>query len=175
MSDKSHGYDVNVAINAVRRQLYVDYNIPASEQEPDMGTLPAPCGYKARPLVGVWATPPFLHNGSVRTIRQLLSDTRDASFAVGSREYDTVDLGYINDPGALGMTLDTSILGNLNTGHWWTDDMSRPGRIGPKLADADISALLEYLKGATYADYPTENTTTPLPLACADDRDWASK
>jgi len=35
--------------------------------------LAAGFGYKARPLNGVWATAPFLHNGSVPTIYDLLS------------------------------------------------------------------------------------------------------
>ena len=42
--------------------------------------MEAPCGYKARPLIGVWSTPPFLHNGSVRTVFDLLSETRPAKF-----------------------------------------------------------------------------------------------
>ena len=66
---------------------------------------PLPC-YKARPLNGIWATAPYLHNGSVRTMRQLLlpADQREKSFSVGTREFDPDDIGF-KDEGAF--TLDT--------------------------------------------------------------------
>ena len=122
---------VEAAVNAIRRQLYADNDIPASEQQPDIA-LQAPCGYKARPLIGVWATPPFLHNGSVRTVYDLLSDKRPARFTYGTRNYDPVKLGYTEDKSENDAVFDASIPGNLNTGHWWTDDKKRPGRIGRK-------------------------------------------
>ena len=48
--------------------------------------------YKVRPLNGIWATPPYLHNGSVPTIDDLLGDPekRPPTFYLGSREYDPV-------------------------------------------------------------------------------------
>lgn len=160
------------AVNAIRKQLYADAKIPTSEQEPDVAFL-APCGYKARPLVGVWATPPFLHNGSVRTVFDLLSDTRPATFSVGSREYDPVNLGYAEGPGFRSFTLDTSISGNRNTGHWWTDDTARPGRIGRKLSDEEKYAIIEYLKAADYETYPTETRSEPVKVACSNQPNWA--
>ncbi|GAA0637086.1 di-heme-cytochrome C peroxidase [Brevundimonas lenta] len=162
----------STAINAIRRQLYADAAIPASEQDPDVEFL-APCGYKARPLIGVWATPPFLHNGAVRTVFDLLSDTRPATFTVGTREYDPVHLGYADGPGLRSFTLDTSVSGNSNAGHWWTDDTSRPGRIGPRLNDDQKFAIIEFLKAATYDNYPTESRAVPGKVACADPPDWA--
>jgi hypothetical protein len=161
---------LSVAVNAVRRQLYADNHTPPSQQEGD-DTFEAPCGYKARPLIGVWATPPFLHNGSVRTVYDLLSDTRPASFKFGSREYDPVKLGYVEDGDAV---LDTSISGNHDSGHWWTDDANRPGRIGPKLSENEKYALIEYLKAATYANYPKMKVAKEQPLPCGSDREWAS-
>jgi hypothetical protein len=166
-------YNLSVAINAVRRELYALNNTPVAEQEPDLGLLQAPCGYRARPLVGVWATPPFLHNGSVRTVYDLLSDTRPASFAFGTREYDPKKLGYVDETGPTGMVLDTSVPGNRNTGHWWTDDTTRPGRIGPRLDEDEKYALIEYLKSATYDDYPRETRAEPARMPCQDERDWA--
>ena len=142
---------VNTAVNPIRRQLYADFQIPESEQQPDLSAQ-APCGYKARPLIGVWATPPFLHNGSVRTVFDLLSETRPDKFTYGTREYDPVNLGYTEDPSANDAVLDTSISGNHNTGHWWTDD-ERPGRIGRKLTDDEKYAIIEYLKAANYDNY----------------------
>jgi hypothetical protein len=172
MAKESQAYvGVSAAVNAVRKQLYADYNIPPAEQEPDVA-LQAPCGYKARPLIGVWATPPFLHNGSVRTIYELLSDTRPASFRFGTREYDPVNLGYTEDPSPRDMVLDISIPGNLNTGHWWTDDMTRPGRIGPKLREDEKYAIIEYLKAASYDNYPSERRNVGAALPCQEDKDW---
>ena len=59
----------------------------------------APQEYSAWPLAGVWATPPYLHNGSVLTLYDLLlpAAKRPAKFFVGSRKYDVVRLGYVNE------------------------------------------------------------------------------
>ncbi|MEM7044575.1 MAG: cytochrome C oxidase subunit III, partial [Pseudomonadota bacterium] len=76
---------------------------------------PLPC-YKARPLNGIWATAPYLHNGSVRTLEQLLlpADRREAMFKVGSRAFDPDAIGFMNEGAS---TLDTSLPGNANVGH----------------------------------------------------------
>ena len=75
--------------------------------------------YKARPLDGIWATPPYLHNSSVPNLDQLLQPVacRAATFSLGSTLYDPEHLGFETDefPGAFRM--DTSLPGNLNTGH----------------------------------------------------------
>jgi len=117
------------------------------------GLVEAFRGYKARPLVGIWASPPYLHNGSVPTLWDLLSATRPAKFAVGSREYDPVKVGFVTTTVAHGGEVDTTKKGNSNAGHWFADD-GRAGRIGPALSDADRWALIEYLKSATYETYP---------------------
>src|SRR5262249_47532085 len=76
-------------------------------------------GYKARPLDGVWATPPFLHNGSVPNLYQMLvpGADRSARFYLGSTRFDPKHVGYETSqfPGAF--ELDTSRPGNHNTGH----------------------------------------------------------
>lgn len=174
MSKRATAVQLDVAINAIRKQLYADYKTPAAGQEGDVH-FTAPCGYKARPLIGVWATPPFLHNGSVRTVFDLLSDARPARFRFGSREYDPVHLGYTQDDSPDSMILETSIDGNHNTGHWWTDDKRRPGRIGRKLSDDEKFALIEYLKSANYDNYPRIKVAKEQALACADDPDWAKR
>ena len=99
-----------------------------------------PC-YKARPLNGIWATAPYLHNGSVRTMRQLLLPARhrETTFKVGTREFDPADMGFKND-GAF--TLDTSLPGNSNAGH----DGSIYGTEALANDKARMDALLEYLK-----------------------------
>ena len=74
--------------------------------------------YKVRPLNGVWATPPYLHNGSVPTVYDLLSplDERPKQFYLGNREYDPVKLGYKTDKLTNGFLFDTSIRGNAIRG-----------------------------------------------------------
>jgi mono/diheme cytochrome c family protein len=114
--------------------------------------LRADLAYKVRPLNGVWATPPYLHNGSVPTIDDLLGDPekRPAKFYLGSREYDPVKLGYRTDPIANGFEFDTSIRGNSNRGHEFRKDYDKnkeiKGVIGPELPADDRKALIEYLK-----------------------------
>ena len=108
--------------------------------------------YKVRPLNGVWATPPYLHNASVPTIEDLLGDPekRPAKFYLGSREYDPVKLGYKTDPITNGFEFDTSIRGNSNRGHEFRKDYNKDkeikGVIGPALSADDRKALIEYLK-----------------------------
>jgi mono/diheme cytochrome c family protein len=96
--------------------------------------------YKARPLNGIWATGPYLHNGSVPNLYQLLlpSDQRAASFMVGSREFDPKYVGFRADVGSF--QFDTSRPGNSNKGHegspYGTD----------RLTEEERWQLVEYLK-----------------------------
>lgn len=108
--------------------------------------------YKSRPLHGIWATPPFLHNGSVRTVYQMISprSEREAGFWSGTREYDPADLGYrdLEVPGAV--RFDTRVTGNDNTGHEFRDGCQKDGVIGPYLEPQDRRRILEYLKVMDY-------------------------
>lgn len=118
----------------------------------------APCGYKARPLDGIWATPPYLHNGSVPNIYELLSplSERSTRFWLGSFEYDPVRLGYVTGKIKGGFELVTSKTGNANGGHLFADQTG-PGVIGRGLNPEERMALIEYLKALP--DMPPE----PLP------------
>ncbi|MBV4553269.1 cytochrome c [Pseudomonas sp. SWRI102] len=104
--------------------------------------------YKARPLAGVWATPPFLHNGSVPTIYQLLSPQaeRATTFYKSSFEYDPRHLGYRTEAFANGFLFDTKITGNHNSGHEFRSGERGNGVIGRLLQPQERWALLEYLK-----------------------------
>jgi mono/diheme cytochrome c family protein len=104
--------------------------------------------YKARPLNGVWATAPFLHNGSVPNLYGLLlpEDRRIKTFHVGTRNFDPIKVGYEEDSN-VGFEFDTAQPGNRNTGH------SGPGytqlRSGDQwrdFTDDERWALIEYLK-----------------------------
>jgi mono/diheme cytochrome c family protein len=90
---------------------------------PDKDIIMANLKYKARPLDGVWATPPYLHNASVPNLDALLSPVaaRPASFTIGSTEYDTDLVGFRTDGGPNDFTIDTTLSGNYNTGHEFRD------------------------------------------------------
>lgn len=120
--------------------------------------------YKPRPLGGMWASAPFLHNGSVPTIYDLLSpvEERPKSFRVGSREYDTKKLGLkqVGDPYWMYEVDDDTKrdkdrrAGNSNKGHEFSreyqqrswDERAKNGVIGPYLSEADRYAIIEHLK-----------------------------
>ncbi len=94
--------------------------------------------YKARPLSGIWASAPYLHNGSVPTLAELLKPAgeRAPHFYVGSREFDPAAVGLAIAVSEHASAFDTMLPGNSNAGHAY----------GTTLADADKRDLLEYLK-----------------------------
>lgn len=100
----------------------------------------APRSYKARPLDGIWATAPYLHNGSVPNLWELLKKPADRvkQFYVGSREFDPVNVGYDTRLPAdgIGYKFDTTRYGDSNGGHVW----------GTQLSDDQKWALIEYIK-----------------------------
>ncbi len=104
----------------------------------DNDAMTTPFAYKARPLNGVWATAPFLHNGSVPTLWDLLlpPSQRPATFYVGNRELDPVKVGFVSSEGPNTTRFDTRIRGNRNIGH----------EFGIDLSEDDRMALIEYLK-----------------------------
>ena len=100
--------------------------------------------YVSRPLVGVWAIAPYLHNGSVPTLDDLLKPKakRPAKFYVGYREFDPVHVGYVSqgdDAKKQGFEFAAAQRGNDNGGH-------EGAEFGTELSDSDRAALLEYLK-----------------------------
>ena len=144
----------------IRDKAYADARYtPAEQADRDgFGILDMPQvlnAYKPRPLAGIWGSPPFLHNGSVPTIYDLLSpvEARPKRFRVGSREYDTRKLG-LAEAGEPYWVLDTSIDGNSNRGHEFSAEYSdRPhelraknGTVGPLLTPDERYAIIEHLK-----------------------------
>lgn len=112
----------------------------------------APLAYRARPLSGLWSTPPFLHNGSVPSLYQMLlpADRRDKTFYVGSREFDPKNVGYSTAKfeGAFQFRTDQPNdphPGNSNAGHEFRNSPGK-GVIGPELSDEERWAIIEYLK-----------------------------
>lgn len=102
-------------------------------------------GYANHPLDGIWLRSPYLHNGSVPTLRDLLepSTRRPREFYRGYDVLDRKKVGFIsNVPSEQGrkyFRYDTSLRGNGNFGH--------EGRAyGTELSGADKDAIVEYLK-----------------------------
>ncbi len=116
--------------------------------------LPVP-QYRARSLDGMWATAPFLHNGSVRNLWELLSPDpereRPVEFCVGSKEFDPVRLGVSTECAPGTFRLDTRIPGNNRRGHEFTadkkpDKVPVKGVVGRKLTTDERWSIIEYLK-----------------------------
>ena len=109
-------------------------------------------GYQAPPLDGVWATAPYLHNGSLPTLHDVLnSKTRPKiftrSFKTGAEDYDQTKVGWKvrvlergpddSVPGPERRKIyDTTQPGRGNGGHTFGDDLTEPQR----------RAVIEYLK-----------------------------
>ncbi len=94
--------------------------------------------YKARPLDGIAFTAPYLHNGSVPNLYEMLlpPDQRTKQFWVGNNAFDPNRVGLSLDQEPQSVLLDTTQLGNSNSGHIY----------GTNLPDADRMALVEYMK-----------------------------
>jgi hypothetical protein len=142
-----------VVENIVIPDLGQSSSIGASHKEPILpptrNVNPKNAGahtYKARPLNGIWATPPYLHDGSVRTLAELLlpGAQRETSFCVGSIEFSPTDVGLVNDctvPNA--QLYDTTRKGNGNLGH----EYGTPADTRfPPLTSLLRAAVVEYLK-----------------------------
>jgi len=135
----------------IRKQPDIIETLPADPRQADRqkcltATNEPLLAYKARPLDGIWATAPYLHNGSVASLYELLlpASERMESFWVGSREYDPVKVGYqTSQPtSGLGFELNTReggkiIEGNSNIGHEYGAET---------FDEEDRMALIEYMK-----------------------------
>lgn len=98
-------------------------------------------GYANMPLDGVWLRAPYLHNGSVPTLRDLLAppESRPEVFYRGYPVYDYDNVGFVSSgPWAetTGFRFDTTERGNSNQGHLYGTDLSQE----------EIDAVIEYLK-----------------------------
>jgi mono/diheme cytochrome c family protein len=135
-------------------QVLVHYNKSwfAREKGEDGYKAEAPTGYQAPPLDGVWATAPYLHNGSVPTLDGVLNSKArpkifTRSFRTNREDFDEVNVGWkitpldkAADPALSGYerrkVYDTTQPGRGNQGHTYGDHFS----------DAERRAVIEYLK-----------------------------
>jgi hypothetical protein len=154
-SGNSFARTVQAAVDSIKQKAYAADGIDAAQQrtmedldrrgsvtwrDTMLDTQPPYGPYAARPLYGIWAAAPYLHNGAIPTLYDLLLPPaqRPKTFALGAREYDPVKLGF-----AVGKAcdkqdcgIDTTRIGDGNGGHIWGTDLAEPDRM----------ALLEYLK-----------------------------
>ncbi|MFS0518666.1 c-type cytochrome [Nostoc sp. UIC 10607] len=99
-------------------------------------------GYANMPLDGVWLRGPYLHNGSVPTLRDLLEtpENRPKKFYRGYDVIDRAKVGFVSDVGGENgkkyFKFDTTKAGNSNSGHLY----------GTDLPTEDKDALVEYMK-----------------------------
>ncbi|MBY6263305.1 hypothetical protein EI613_15470 [Azospirillum sp. 412522] len=109
-----------------------------SDDEALAATIKQLLAYKARPLDGVWATAPFMHNGSVPNLYEMLLPTsqRSTTFRMGSTSIDPVKVGVDSSAADATFVYDTTKPGNHNTGH----------EFGASFTDTQRWQLLEYLK-----------------------------
>jgi hypothetical protein len=122
-------------------QAATTYNRYADGYPWDFGAFRKTNGYVAVPLDGVWLRAPYLHNGSVPSLDELLEPVarRRPTFYRGYDVYDRTRLGFVSDGDAAalgGILYDTKVPGNGNAGHLYGTDLSA----------AQKKALLEFLK-----------------------------
>ena len=144
------GTDPEYALAATdgRRDRFYEW-VMQSPYAQSVVTGPAP-GYIAPPLDGVWATAPYLHNGSVPDAVTLLDSQRRPDFwrhETEPRRYDPETLGWAWERLEAGQAsaptreervriYDTTLPGYGNEGH----------RFGDSLTEAERHAVIEYLK-----------------------------
>ena len=98
-------------------------------------------GYIAAFLDGIWLRAPYLHNGSVPTLRDLLEpvDQRPKVFYRGYDVYDPVKVGFVTqgaEAERVGTRFDVTARGNGNQGHLF----------GTTLSPEEKDQLVEFLK-----------------------------
>jgi hypothetical protein len=173
------GIALSVVGELMRDKYFRDHHLTAQQQAclDGFSTLDLPQivdGYKPRPLRGVWATPPFLHDGSVPNLYEMLipAQSRPAKqFYLGTLEFDPKYVGYqytTKKGSSTGFWMDTTLAGNKDIGHSFDStynaqnpSQSPPGVIGPLLTDEERWDIVEYLK-----DVQQDETPTRTPINC---------
>jgi mono/diheme cytochrome c family protein len=151
------GDGLELVTNGIANKFFVQNNISPKDQitwrgnrDPSEQAVQSIAVYKARPLNGIWAAAPYLHNGSVPNLYELLSpDDRPDTFWTGSKEFDPVKVGHDYSKLEGGYLYDVHKPGNSNKGHEFRDGSGPLGNgvIGrPALSEEDRWAVIEYLK-----------------------------
>jgi hypothetical protein len=123
------------------KQAADTYNAYADGYAWDFSGFRKTDGYVAVPLDGLWLRAPYLHNGSVPYLAELLepAEQRTRSFYRGHTVYDAARIGFVSegpDAERAGTPYDTTRPGNGNQGHLY----------GLALSSDQKRALVEFLK-----------------------------
>jgi hypothetical protein len=171
-TDMPYSIALMTIVELVSRKIMNDKHISANDQKDLWGfrkNCPNPATdlhYRARPLNGVWATAPYLHNGSVPSLHWILMPAaqRPKQFCMGFRDFDPQQVGFHVEAGETarcktGETLFSAtkpdgspIYGNSNLGHSLeapageSPHEHKKGVIGRLLTDEERKDLIEYLK-----------------------------
>jgi cytochrome c5 len=166
----SYALALMIAVDRTARKWMDDHNLSDAERSAIWGTRKncpnagnaQETHYRVRPLNGVWATAPYLHNGSVPSLYWMLKPAaeRPKQFCMGTRDFDPQQVGFRVEAGEKqtcrqGETLFSAVnsdgsprTGNSNLGHSLegTPGPGKPGVIGRLLTDDERYDLIEYLK-----------------------------
>jgi hypothetical protein len=139
----------------------IQASLKSGNYDPDSSVNPyaSLASYKGRSLNGIWATAPYLHNGSVPSLAALLlpkkpdgaapsPEYRPDVFYVGSREFDPAAVGFKSAQSDDGQIFDTALPGNGNAGHEYgtvNDPSVKNGTLRALSRDEQLD-LIEYLK-----------------------------
>ena len=170
-TDMPYSIALMTTVELVSRKWMNDNHVSEADQKELWGprkNCPNPGAdlhYRARPLNGVWATAPYLHNGSVPSLYWMLmpAGQRPKQFCMGFRDFDPQQVGFhveANEAPSCknGETLFTvtdadgkPLHGNSNLGHSLegsavAPDAHKAGVIGRLLTDEERKDLIEYLK-----------------------------
>jgi mono/diheme cytochrome c family protein len=173
LDDTTIGGGLHYLGTLIANRLYQELNLTPQQQlvYNGEGALDIPevkMQYRPKPLEGVWATAPYLHNGSVPTLYEMLipASQRTKRFFISSQlDFDPVRVGLVPSPTSeKGFWLDTSIPGNQNIGHEFR--AGYPGHpdhgvIGPELGEEERWEIIEYLK--IHRDNPPPCKMPPPP------------
>ncbi len=125
-------------------------------------------GYISRPLEGIWASPPYFHNGSVPNLHETLlpASERSVSFWVGTREFDPVNVGFVTHQTTIGSKFEVmddachAIIGNSNAGHEGHGANATQGftqtfenGVWRDFTEEERYALIEYMKSLSSRPY----------------------
>lgn len=142
------GTDPALALEATRAERFLQWYGQSFYGEASRAE-PAP-GYIAPPLDGVWATAPYLHNGSVPSLEALLNSQQRPKYWIypaDKPDYNQRTLGWNYEALSYGKEgaadseqrkriYDTTLYGYSNQGHLFGDGLTEDQR----------AAVLEYIK-----------------------------
>jgi Cytochrome C oxidase, cbb3-type, subunit III len=143
VADLAHRIEENTLPPALRELGGAFFPVPLpGALAANQSALPPRGVYESRVMHGIWATAPYLHNGSVPTLAELLKPAADRvkKFKIGPA-YDLTNVGLAVEQTQFNFELETTDCsdansGNSNCGHEY----------GTQLSADQKKALLEYLK-----------------------------